>query len=607
MEALEPGFLQRVRSDDSADISFESRRSSPTMTSSTTTTRTPVKVVTRLRPLRTGERKQAIFPDWASTRDDEEEEEADEEDVGGGGASGLMDQFNGGVTTKENQTPADSSLETPKGKSHTGILQPSASLIPSLSRSRWMRPKVKGIPTRLLVESSHLSPGPSHNQARSFAYDAVLTQEVTQEKVYQQTVGNSIRRNLLRGYNTTVVSYGQVGSGKTYTMYGPTRTRQDGQADQDESVSCTEESMSGLVDEDMNLNDDDGIVPRALKDVFDAIHDLPETEVTLEMTMLEIYRDELRDLLVDRSHLPLQLYDHHHEQGVVVVHGLRSVQVYKLSQAFRLFRIAQRRRTTSLTMNHESSRSHVIFTLNVTIKPTAAKSPSSPAAVLAAATAKAKHQRVLRAKLTLVDLAGSERLVHSPTNKANSEAITINKDLFVLGKVVATLASHPNGHVPYRDSKLTRILRDSLGGNCCTVFIACVSMAEMNLEESLHTLRYAARARSITHLVRRNVVQSPLSAHAASVLRAENQRLQKRLDQYTVGVQMAEFSSLQAKLFKAEQEAQRAREHAKSVRRTADKWKEQFEKIKVAREVRFNAWRKRIRERNVLLVSLLIS
>ena len=116
--------------------------------------------------------------------------------------------------------------------------------------------------------------------------------------------------------------------------------------------------------------------------------------------------------------------------------------------------------------------------------------------------------------------------------------------------------------------------------------IACVSTAEMHLEESLHTLRYAARARAITHTVRKNLLQSPLSAHDASYLRAENQRLKARLDQYEGGVQMAEFSTLQAKLVQVEHEAQRAREHAKSVRRTADKWKQQFEKIKVAREVR---------------------
>jgi hypothetical protein len=116
--------------------------------------------------------------------------------------------------------------------------------------------------------------------------------------------------------------------------------------------------------------------------------------------------------------------------------------------------------------------------------------------------------------------------------------------------------------------------------------IACVSVADINVEESLHTLRYASRARSITQAVRKNILQSPLSAHDASFLRAENQHLKARLDQYEGSVQMAEFSTLQTKLFKAEQEAQRAREHAKSVRRTADKWKEQFEKIKVARKVR---------------------
>uniref|UniRef100_A0A7S3P8Y7 Kinesin motor domain-containing protein n=1 Tax=Amphora coffeiformis TaxID=265554 RepID=A0A7S3P8Y7_9STRA len=572
--ALEAGFLSRSKSDDSTDT----RR-----TASSSASQSPVKVVTRLRPLREGERKQAVFPDWSSAKDwHEEGEDGDEE---GSIQSNNNNNNNGHHFFPKTPSPGKKTNEP------SGIALPSASRIPKLSRSRWNRPKTKGIPTSLIVESSQLSPGPSHTSARSFSYDAVLTEDESQTRVYQQTVGNAVRRNLFRGYNTTICAYGQVGSGKSYTMFGPPRAEDD---DINETVeSCLEETSSSMLDDDGEpfeaVKQEDGIMLRAMKDVFDAIAEFSEKEVTLEMTFMEIYRDELRDLLVDRSNLPLQLYDRHHEQGNVVVHGLRSIPIYSLEQACRLVRIAQSRRATASSLHHVSSRSHGICTLHVTISPTSnVGSPSSPAAaVIAGATNKSsKLSPGLRAKLTLVDLAGSERLLHTPTNnrnKSNGEAITINKDLFVLGKVVAALASYPVGHVPYRDSKLTRILRDSLGGNCCTVFIACVSTAEINLEESLHTLRYAERARAITHTVRKNVLQSPISAHDASFLRAENQRLQARLNQYEVGVQMTEFSSLQSKLVRAEQEAQRAREHAKSVRRTADKWKEQFEKIKVAR------------------------
>eukprot|EP00977_Amphora_coffeiformis_P005149 scaffold1087_cov154-Amphora_coffeaeformis.AAC.11 len=502
--ALEAGFLSRSKSDDSTDT----RR-----TASSSASQSPVKVVTRLRPLREGERKQAVFPDWSSAKDwHEEGEDGDEE---GSIQSNNNNNNNGHHFFPKTPSPGKKTNEP------SGIALPSASRIPKLSRSRWNRPKTKGIPTSLIVESSQLSPGPSHTSARSFSYDAVLTEDESQARVYQQTVGNAVRRNLFRGYNTTICAYGQVGSGKSYTMFGPPRAEDD---DINETVeSCLEETSSSMLDDDGEpfeaVKQEDGIMLRAMKDVFDAIAEFSEKEVTLEMTFMEIYRDELRDLLVDRSNLPLQLYDRHHEQGNVVVHGLRSIPIYSLEQACRLVRIAQSRRATASSLHHVSSRSHGICTLHVTISPTSnVGSPSSPAAaVIAGATNKSsKLSPGLRAKLTLVDLAGSERLLHTPTNnrnKSNGEAITINKDLFVLGKVVAALASYPVGHVPYRDSKLTRILRDSLG----------------------------------------------------------------------VGVQMTEFSSLQSKLVRAEQEAQRAREHAKSVRRTADKWKEQFEKIKVAR------------------------
>ena len=351
---MEPGFLSRSRSEDTEDTVTSRRTNASSWLGST-----PVKVVTRLRPLRAGERKQAVFPDWASVVEGDEPdvfENNEEEDASIQSGNNINSSSN-----SPNSNPS-TPLRTPqKGNHHqhqqqhqqpndgSGILPPSASRIPTLSRSRWNRPKTKGIPKGLIVESSHLSPGPSHNQARFFKYDAVLTEDMSQAKVYQQTVGNAVRRNLFRGFNTTICAYGQVASGKTFTMYGPPR-KEDEDFDETTIDSCTEEApTSFLQDEEKvaTIQENDGIMPRALKDVFDTIAEFSEKEVTLEMTFMEIYRDELRDLLVDRSNLPLQLYDHHHEQGQVVIHGLRSVPVYSLAQAYKMIRIAQHRRTTS--------------------------------------------------------------------------------------------------------------------------------------------------------------------------------------------------------------------------------------------------------------------
>lgn len=487
--ALEAGFLSRSKSDDSADT----RRTNAS--SSSTASISPVKVVTRLRPLRDGERKRAVFPDWSSAKDWEREEEDDDDGENDGESIQSINNKNDGLSKEKHHffpktpSPGKKTNEPSSSSLSSGISPPSASRIPKLSRSRWNRPKTKGIPTSLIVESSQLSPGPSHSAARSFSYDAVLTEDESQGKVYQQTVGNAVRRNLFRGYNTTICAYGQVGSGKSYTMFGPPRAENDDVVDTVES--CLEEtasSSSSLLNDGNEIfehvTEDDGIMPRAMKDIFDAIAEFSEKEVTLEMTFMEIYRDELRDLLVDRSNLPLQLYDRHHEQGSVVVHGLRSIPIHSLAQACRLVRIAQRRRAKATSLHHVSSRSHGICTLHVTISPilSSSGSPTSPAAAVVAGATNKKPSKLsagLRAKLTLVDLAGSERLLHTPTdhNKSKSEAITINKDLFVLGKVVAALASSPVGHVPYRDSKLTRILRDSLGGTllfkCSIVVFLC--------------------------------------------------------------------------------------------------------------------------------------
>ena len=142
-----------------------------------------------------------------------------------------------------------------------------------------------------------------------------------------------------------------------------------------------------------------------------------------------------------------------------------------------------------------------------------------------------------KAKLTLVDLAGSERLKQTGAEGlTQQEGISINRDLFVLGKVVAALADKSKQgrrssvtHIPYRDCKLTRILRDSLGGNCCTVMVACISPASVNLEESVNTLRYAQRAKSITNAVRQNVVARSLSSTESLAMQKENKLLKTQI------------------------------------------------------------------------------
>jgi hypothetical protein len=201
------------------------------------------------------------------------------------------------------------------------------------------------------------------------------------------------------------------------------------------------------------------------------------------------------------------------------------------------------------------------------------------------------------------------------------ESININKDLFVLGKVVSALSQETKGHVPYRDSKLTRLLRDSLGGNCCTVLIACVSPADMHVEESINTLRYAERSRSITNSLQQNVLHVSASqklAAFATDVRAENKRLkahvallQKQLEQSRLvddktdeygtdeseiaspnnkSYMDAEFSGLQAKLKEAEKAAKAAREHSRTVAVTADRWREHYAKLKNRSNTNCSRW-----------------
>jgi Kinesin motor domain len=296
---------------------------------------------------------------------------------------------------------------------------------------------------------------------REFVYDAVLSPEASQKEVYDRSVGDAVRRNIFRGYNTTIIAYGQSGSGKTFTMSG--QKEADKMAPSPEGSSFVQSfNFDNSVMKEYSLDDDDGIIPRAIHDLFKSKqrHESAE-EVSISLTYMEIYNDELRDLLVDRG--PEMRIRDAGEEGFFV-EGLNSVMVKSAKHARDLMDTAiTRRRTSSTKLNLRSSRSHAICTLTVSINSARTRQTLSSMQVGLRGT------EIVTAKLTMVDLAGSERIKQSGvTGTAQKESININKDLFVLAKVVSALADKSNlkktAHVPYRDSKLTSLLRDSLGG-----------------------------------------------------------------------------------------------------------------------------------------------
>ena len=306
---------------------------------------------------------------------------------------------------------------------------------------------------------------------RQFSYDAVFSPEASQKEVYDRSVGDAVRRNIFRGYNTTIIAYGQSASGKTFTMSGQKEADKMAPSPVGSSFVETFNFDKLPSKDDYSLGDDDGIIPRAIHDLFKAKQRHESAgEVSISLTYMEIYNEELRDLLVDEHPQALKLRDSG-EEGFFVV-GLSSVLVKSAKHARDLMDAATtRRRTSSTKLNLRSSRSHAICTLTVSINPALNSQTTS------ADTIGSRGSEIITAKLTMVDLAGSERIKQSGvTGIAQKESININKDLFVLAKVVSALADKSNlkktVHVPYRDSKLTRLLRDSLGGECFDIVIS---------------------------------------------------------------------------------------------------------------------------------------
>lgn len=300
----------------------------------------------------------------------------------------------------------------------------------------------------------------SKDGKKKFTYDHVFGPDSSQNDVYQGVV-KPIVDQVLEGYNCTVFAYGQTGTGKTHTMEGQ-RT--------DAAVDIS----------DKRLPENAGMIPRAVEQVFGHLRSIT-AEYSVNVSHLELYNEQLTDLLRPKNGgKNLRMYNDN-SKGVVV-DGLEEFVVKSEEEIFQfLDKSVLRRKTAGTRMNRVSSRFHSVFTITIHTK-----------------ESRADGSELLKAdKLNLVDLAGSENVRRSGAlAKRAREAGNINQSLSTLGRVISALVEkHP--HIPYRDSKLTRLLQESLGGKNKTCIIATATLGSSSFEETKSTLDYAHRARSI--------------------------------------------------------------------------------------------------------------
>ncbi|BGP45900.1 hypothetical protein JCM10450v2_001735 [Rhodotorula kratochvilovae] len=382
--------------------------------------------------------------------------------------------------------------------------------------------------------------GATKHGKQTFTYDRVISPDEGQADLYE--AARPLLDSFLDGMNATILAYGQSGSGKSYSM-------------------GTDRPPEGVPS--------DGITPRAVAEIFDRLAATQRDSrggfsFEAKVSYIEIYNEELIDLLAGDAGVRPTVQIREDKGGHILVQGIREVKVTTAEQVMDLLAQGSTLRQTGATgMNAQSSRSHAIFSLTVTRRkwagsgppPAAPSTPSSPQNRRMSAlpriaspappgrsgtpTADRPASRfglrppsslgrpstpsasssaddgegswtIVTSKLHLVDLAGSERLKRTAAaGDRAKEGISINAGLSALGNVISALGdpSKKATHIPYRDSKLTRLLQDSLGGNARTMMVACVSPAEFNLNETLNTLRYANRARNIKNRAEVNEVE----------------------------------------------------------------------------------------------------
>ncbi|KAH9254732.1 hypothetical protein BASA81_007283 [Batrachochytrium salamandrivorans] len=365
-------------------------------------------------------------------------------------------------------------MESPFERAGAGVMLPTPKASTNVQVVVRCRPssqeeRHRGVPEIVQVDS--LSDevrvtAPIKAGEKVFSYDRVFGSQSSQSEVYEKSVEPLVQQTL-RGYNTTVLAYGQTGTGKTHTM-------------------------EGEVDDPLEM----GIIPRAMQSIFRTLDLKNDSESYVKASYLEIYNENLTDLLSSvpanaqdvPPHQQLRLVDDKSKsagvgaRGGVIVHNLEEVLVKSYEDVKRVMKFAlSKRKVASTDLNERSSRSHAVFTVTVHSK------ELSP-----------EGEELLRVgKLNLVDLAGSECVARSGSKDLRArEAGNINQSLLTLGRVITALVEK-SPHISYRDSKLTRVLQESLGGCSLTLMIATVAPSVICLDETLSTLEYASRAKAI--------------------------------------------------------------------------------------------------------------
>ncbi|XP_042181977.1 kinesin-like protein KIF3A isoform X1 [Oncorhynchus tshawytscha] len=299
----------------------------------------------------------------------------------------------------------------------------------------------------------------THEPPKTFTFDTVFGPDSKQLDVYNLTA-RPIIDSVLEGYNGTIFAYGQTGTGKTFTMEG---------------VRAVPELR--------------GIIPNSFAHVFGHIAKAEgDTRFLVRVSYLEIYNEEVRDLLGKDQMQRLEVKER--PDVGVYIKDLSGYVVNNADDMDRIMTMGHKNRSVGSTnMNEHSSRSHAIFTITIECSEKGVDG----------------DQHVRMGKLHLVDLAGSERQGKTgATGQRLKEATKINLSLSTLGNVISALVDGKSTHVPYRNSKLTRLLQDSLGGNSKTMMCANIGPADYNYDETISTLRYANRAKNIKNKARIN-------------------------------------------------------------------------------------------------------
>lgn len=311
------------------------------------------------------------------------------------------------------------------------------------------------------------------------SFDAILGPSATQSDVYN--ILKSCTSSVLDGFNTTIFAYGQTGSGKTFSMYGSSI---------DGTLSTSKNITHQLLNQELV-----GVIPRAIKDIFHMTIQDTNLQVTIYCSFVQVYNENLYDLLRD-SAMKTPLTIREDGKDGIYVPGLSECAVKSVTDAMQLLHTAEENRAVRETaMNLVSSRSHSIFQISVEQRKVAGDG----------------GEVILKAKYNLVDLAGSEKwdLKQRMKDTHIAELTNINLSLHTLGRCISALsmrnktassdstASTTKNHVPYRESKLTRLLQDSLGGNAKTFLLATLSPSRLNIEESINTLKFADRAKQV--------------------------------------------------------------------------------------------------------------